>query len=113
MFTDFSNGVQTIRAGVLPPNLYGDATFLIKVQSSSDASGPLLLYDKARSVRFNVFKGSCPEGHAALSRKLQLEGGRGKLLANTAARKLYMRARREAANLRVFMGALPEQQQNW
>jgi hypothetical protein len=111
--------------GTLPPNQHGDSTFLVMVQNHVDLAastwmdpdsevffqGPLLVYDRAQSVLFQVHKESCPEGHAALARRLRLEGPRG--TANPARRKLYLRARREAAHLRVYMGALPEQRQSW
>jgi hypothetical protein len=123
MYMNSSSG-KVIVEGRLPPNHYGDSTFLVKVQNSFNPAasmwtepnspsffeGAFLVYDKAQSVMFHLYPQSCPEGHAALARKLRLEGLRGN---NPAARKLYLRARREAAFLRVYVGALPEQRQAW
>ena len=121
---NFRSGMSFVK-GALPPNQHGDSTFLVKVQNSFDLAaslwmnpdadsffeGPLFVYDKAQSVAFHVHRESCPEEHAVLVGRLRREGLRGKM--NPAGRKLYFTARREAAHLRVYVGALPEQRQTW
>jgi hypothetical protein len=120
-----ANSVQGATNTTLPRNQYGDSIFLVKVQNSiqtmADLSrhpdspqlfrGPLLVNDKARSLVFDFSSELCPEAHDLLASRLRREGAKSEL--TPTGRTLYVRARREAAHLRVFVGDLPDQRLGW